>query len=122
MSEDQHQEALFRWAALSKIPELDLMYAVPNGGLRNVRVAVKLKAGGVKSGVPDICLPTARGSFHGLYIELKKPKCSKSPAGKPTKNQIEWLQKLNDAGYLAVTCIGWDEAKKAIETYLMLEC
>ena len=30
---------------------------------------------GLKSGVPDLCLPTAHGGYVGLYIEMKiKPK------------------------------------------------
>lgn len=120
MNEHEHQKALFKWVkfAACKMPELDLLYAIPNGGARHIRVAAKLKAEGVSRGVPDICLPVARGGFHGLYIELKKPKCSKSPAGRVTKEQAQWIEDLTKQGYLAQVCVGWEAAKQAIEGYL----
>ncbi|MBV1928237.1 MAG: VRR-NUC domain-containing protein, partial [Gammaproteobacteria bacterium] len=93
------------------------MFAIPNGGDRHPVVAAKLKAEGVKRGVPDVCLPVVRGGYHGLYIELKKPKDS-TPAGKPTEEQIEWLAALGDQGYFAALCVGWDAARKTIVDYL----
>lgn len=122
MSEHQEQVALFRWAdrAEKKYPQLRKMYAIPNGGKRAKKTAVDLKHEGVKSGVPDIHLPVARGEFHGLYIELKKPKDHLSREGRPTKNQLTWLSDLADEDYMAVMCIGWDKAKETLEQYLAL--
>lgn len=113
-SESVEQICLFRWAKYleGKHPVLRLMHHIPNGGQRNKTTAVRLKSEGVKAGVPDICLPVARGGHHGMYIELKTEK------GKPTNNQKEWLAALNDEGYFAVVCHGWDEAAKAIMAYL----
>lgn len=73
MSEHDEQAGFFEWAAYSrgKYPELDFMFAIPNGGLRHVTVAQKLKAEGVRPGVPDTFLPVARGGYHGLWIEFK---------------------------------------------------
>ena len=73
MTEHDEQAALFQWAELmaAQIPELRLMFAIPNGGHRHIGVARKLKAEGVKPGVPDIFLPVARNKFHGLFIEMK---------------------------------------------------
>ena len=34
----------------------------------------RLRAEGLKSGVPDLCLPSAHGEYHGLYIEMKRTK------------------------------------------------
>lgn len=112
--ESEEQEALFQWAeAMSgKYPCLRLMYHVPNGGHRSAAVAGKLKAEGVKAGVPDICLPSARGGYHGLYIELKAGK------NKATKEQEEWLSALNAEGYKAVVCRGWVRASEEIKNYL----
>lgn len=100
MSESTEQRALFEWAGWSqaKYPDLALMYHVPNGGKRDVRTAVNLKREGVKAGVPDICLPVARGGHHGLYIELKAGK------GEATVKQLEWLDGLREQGYIMV---GW---------------
>lgn len=112
--EAQEQQTLFAWAALSvgKYPELALLYHIPNGGSRNKIEAANLKRQGVKAGVPDICLPVARGGYHGLYIELKAGR------NKTTEKQQEWLTALERQGYQAVVCYGWEEAKKAIEEYL----
>lgn len=113
-AEHQEQVALFNWARLDqhKHPELKLIFAIPNGGQRNIIVAAKLKAEGVRAGVPDICLPVARGGFNSLYIELKAVK------GRMQPNQIEWQTALNEAGNLAVTCHGWVAARETILSYL----
>lgn len=113
-AEHYEQKALFDWAAraVATIPELDLMYAIPNGGARSAVTGAMLKAEGVKAGVPDICLPIRRHGFNALYIELK------AKGGRMQQNQIEWQQRLNDAGNMAVTCIGWEAARDTIQTYL----
>lgn len=114
MSEHTEQAALFSWADLQmgRWPELRMMYAVPNGGHRHKATAAKLKAEGVRAGVPDICLPVARHGYHGLYIEMKYGRNT------PTEEQTAWLDALSEQGYLAVVCWGYDEAKRAIEEYL----
>lgn len=113
--EAREQEALFRWAAYErgKWPELAAMYHIPNGGSRNKAEAARLKAQGVRAGVPDICLPAARGCYHGLYIELKRRN-----GGRVSEAQREWIAYLENAGYCARVCHGWDEARETIEKYL----
>ena len=71
-----------------------LIFAIPNGGQRNVIVAAKLKAEGVLSGVPDLCIPIAKKGYNGLYIELKNGK-----AGKVSDNQQTIMGKLQNEGY-----------------------
>lgn len=87
-------------------------YAVPNGGLRSYNEAVKLKRGGVKAGVPDICIPMPYGGCHGLYIELKR-----TVGGKVSPEQAEWLGFLNEQGHCAVCAKGFEEAKAVVEEY-----
>lgn len=115
-SEHREQAALFKWAKLNerKHPELALMFAVPNGGHRHIFVARKLKAEGVKAGVPDICLPVPRGDYAGLWIELKVK------GNKPTEVQRQWHKNLADAGHRVEVCYSWSEAKNAILYYLGL--
>lgn len=115
MNEAQEQEALFRWAAYSlvKYPALDLMYAIPNGGSRNIIEAHNLKKQGVKPGVPDICLPVPSVKYTALYIELKRRK-----GGRVSEAQRGWIAALNRVGCRAVVCKGWDEARAEIERYL----
>ena len=112
--EAAEQEALFRWASYQYgiYPELRLMHHIPNGGSRNKQEAANLKKQGVKSGVPDIFLPVPRGKYHGLYIEMKAGK------NKATDNQSKWLEALNNQGYVAVVCVGCDQAVEVITKYL----
>lgn len=117
-TESVEQTSLFRWAGYErhKYPELDLLYHIPNGGSRNKIEAKNLKMQGVRKGVPDICLPVARGKYHGLYIELKRIK-----GGTVSADQKEWIEKLNNAGYYACVCKGWEAAKDVIMEYLLQE-
>lgn len=115
--EANEQEALFDWAAFmsGRYPELELLYHIPNGGSRNTIEAANLKRQGVKAGVPDLCLPVARGHFHGLYIELKHG------SNKPSENQTRWIAALRIQGYVAEVCYGWQQAVEVITEYLNSE-
>lgn len=116
-SEHIEQMRLFTWAHYAQriYPCLRTLYAIPNGGARHAAVAAKLKAEGVKPGVPDICLPVARGSYHGLYIELKRQRGTR-----PSPEQAFWLAGLAHAGYRAIWCRGWEAARDEILAYLAL--
>ena len=113
MSENAEQAALFEWASYK--PELSLMYAIANGGYRTPRNAAILKQTGVKSGTPDICLPVPKGNYGALYIEMKKAK-----GGRTSVNQRMCINALNEAGNKAVVCMGFEQAKAAIESYMAL--
>ena len=112
--ERPHQVALIKWVRTVRdiFPALKLLYAVPNGGKRNLRVARKLKAEGVLVGVADLCLPAARRGYHGLYLEMK------SEEGVATKEQKEFLRGVSAEGYCAVIAQGVDEAKATLKWYL----
>ncbi|MFJ2548551.1 VRR-NUC domain-containing protein [Pseudomonas sp. NPDC087612] len=93
-----------------------LTYHVPNGGHRVKAVAAKLKAQGVKAGVPDLVLPMARGGHFGLYIEFK----AKPPFDAAVSpSQDAYIQALLDQGYLAIVCRGSIDAIEAIRAYLL---
>jgi hypothetical protein len=51
-----------------------LLFAIPNGGHRNIITAKKLKREGVVSGVPDLFLSIPRNGWNGFYIEMKSEK------------------------------------------------
>ena len=89
-----------------------LIYAIPNGGQRNVIVAAKMKAEGVLSGVPDLFIAAAKKGYNGLYIELKAGK------NKPTDKQLSVMQKLENEGYKCVVCYCFDEFKITVNEYL----
>ena len=116
-SEQVEQMALMRWAEYEKgaHPELKLLMHIPNGGVRSKAEAGRFKAMGVKPGVPDLFLPVARGTYHGLWIELKR-----ADGGKTQAAQRGWIDALKAQGYMAGVCHGWVEASEAIMKYLNL--
>lgn len=113
-SETQEQIWLFEWAAAmqGKCPELALLFHVPNEGKRSYVVGKQLRAMGLKRGVPDVFLPVARGRYHGLAIEMKSLK------GRPTGEQLVWIDRLRAVGWRAEICHGWQEAATVIGEYL----
>lgn len=118
--EHQEQATLFRWAAfaLNRHPELDMLFAVPNGGDRHPAVAAKLKAEGVRSGIPDIFLDVPRQGWHGLRIELKALGGNGSAPGSLKPEQLDRLSAYQEHGYRAVACWGWEAARDTILDYL----
>lgn len=114
--EHLEQVALFDWIDehVAVIPELALCYAVPNGGKRSIAAAGKLKAEGVKPGVPDVVLPcpSKDGRFHALYIEMKQPGGSLTPA------QSEWHFGLTRHGNRVAICATWEAARDEILHHL----
>jgi VRR-NUC domain len=113
-NEYAQQVALFEWAGwnVGRYPELKWL----NGSLNGVRLppglAKKMKAAGLKAGIPDIDLPVRRGEFCGLRIELK------DKGGRLSGPQGECLDFLNEQGYMACVCVGADAAISTIESYL----
>lgn len=104
--EEQEQITVFEWARLQEptYPELWLMYHIPNGGARSKATAARLKAAGVKAGIPDICLPAPHGGYAALYIELKTPeiKALGVQKGRPSKRQKDVIARLRAHGNCAV--------------------
>jgi len=111
--EDDHQKALFQFAAYVKA--LKWFHAIPNGGKRNLREAVRLKAQGTKAGVHDTFLPKARGVYHGCYLEMKHGK------NRLSEKQIEFALEVIAEGYCSFTCYSSAEAEEALKLYLKLE-
>lgn len=114
VSEEQEQITLFQWAEAREreYPVLSSMYHIPNGGKRSKTEAARLKAAGVRAGVPDICLPHPAGGFNGMYIELKTGKNTVS------QEQKKWLRNLREQGFYTCVCYGWDVAAEIIELYV----
>lgn len=106
-NEDNLQKAVCRWLDYSKYT----YFAIPNGGSRNIKEAVKLKATGTKAGVPDLFIAQKSGLYSGLFIELKVGK------NKPTTTQIAWHGKLRANGYSVAVCYSFDEVKLTVENY-----
>ena len=110
-SEDAEQEAVVEYCDLLHIP----IVHIPNEGKRSLSYAARMKRMGLKKGISDLCLPIARGIYHGLYIELK------SLDGRLTKEQNEFLAAVREQGYCGFACYGGVSAVKVIEQYLELD-
>lgn len=113
-SEHTQQALLISWADLVKgqYPELQLLFAIPNGGARSARAGAMLKREGVKAGVPDLCLPVARRIWHSLYIELK------AGDGRLSEKQKDWVEALSQQGNLVAVAYSFEEAKGILVDYL----
>jgi VRR-NUC domain len=69
----------------------------------------------LKSGVPDVCLPIARGGYHALYIELKR-----ETGGTVGPAQRWWQEALRGVGNASEICRGARAAEAVLERYLAL--
>lgn len=119
-TEDGEQAALFCWAASAtdQYPQLKWLFAIPNGGQRNIKEAVKLVATGTRAGVPDVCLPWSDNYYHGCFIEMKIEKYRTRKNGGCSDEQLEWIDALKNAGYYVKVCYNWMEAKDCLIAYL----
>lgn len=113
-NEDDEQIRLFRMVdeLIPRYPELRLLFHVPNGGSRSKATAGRMKAMGVKAGVPDLLLPVARGQYIGIWCELKVGR------NKPTAEQRWWITELRRQGYKVAVSYGAEEAVGVLVGYL----
>lgn len=114
-TESQLQQELMRWWAVEAArlgkPE-HLLMAFPLQGKRTKANASRMKAEGMRAGTPDMLLNLARGRYHGLWVEFKRPD------GTLTDSQKDMLADLSAEGYAAFACYGLDAAQKLIRRYL----
>ena len=105
MRDEEHKIQAGIIKAVEPIPECRWLHANPNGGYRHKSTGARLKAEGVKRGIPDLFLPVPRPKYvyfhsavyiecyHGFYIEVKTPK------GRQTKEQKEFEKFAVEQGY-----------------------
>jgi hypothetical protein len=111
-SEHDLQVVCVEWFRLQFPGLKNLLFAIPNGGKRNIIVAKKMKEEGVLSGVPDLFLAIAKKDFHGLFIEMKTGK------NKPTENQLKMMDQLKEQNYQTVVCFSFEEFTHHVKNYL----
>lgn len=114
-SEHQLQSAVIAWWDLAckgySLPPIAL-FAIPNGGARDIITGARLKAEGVRRGVVDLFLARPIGAYRGFFIEMK------AGDNKPSDKQEEFIAYVKDAGYW--TGVYWtsEDAISAIKEYL----
>lgn len=89
-----------------------IIAAIPNGGSRTASERVSLHAEGVMKGMPDLCVLRPSQGFAGLFIEMK------TETGVMAAAQRDIQKRLNDEGYLAVTCRSAADGYEVIKEYL----
>ncbi len=111
MKNEEHnlQVACVRWFDMQYPSYKNMLFAVPNGGQRNVVVASKLKAEGVRAGVADLILMCGLGQV--IFIEMKTKK------GTQTKSQKAFEEMCIENGYVYEIARSFEDFKKLIEMY-----
>jgi hypothetical protein len=99
ISESVHQVSFVNWFRAT-YPGV-LIFAIPNGGARNPRVAEKLKFEGVVRGIPDLYVPAGK-----LWIEMKTEK------GRLSDFQKEMIVYLYSIGDNVIIGYGFEDAKQ----------
>jgi hypothetical protein len=104
-TEHEEQRAFVQWFRQTH-PGVRI-FAIPNGGARNIATAARLKSEGVCAGVPDLFIPAWR-----LWVEMKRTK-----GGSLSKEQKDWIAYLQSAGMWAIVGIGCDDAIKKTQEF-----
>lgn len=81
------------------------IFAIPNGGVRSIATAGRLKAEGVSPGVPDLFIPAWR-----LWVEMKRTK-----NGSLSAEQRDWIKYLEELGHTCIVARGAADAKAKIQ-------
>lgn len=84
------------------------IFAIPNGEKRAISVAKRLKAEGVKPGVPDLHVPSLR-----LWIEMKRQN-----GGRLSPEQRDWHEYLTQCGDTVIVGLGAQDASKKVLEFL----
>lgn len=112
ISEDQLQAACTQWLWNTYPQTRRCLFHIPNGGSRNAREAVKLRAMGVVAGVHDLCFIWASRVY---FFELKVGKNIQS------KEQLAFGLAVRNQGAICneIRCL--EEFKEYIEHVLNIK-
>lgn len=105
-TEDQHQRALATYLDAIGV----LWFHTPNEAKRTKAARGRLKAHGMKAGVPDVIVLTAAANGRPTALELKRLN------GRPTKAQLAFLDRADAEGWNAAVCYGHHAAIDWLES------
>ena len=102
-TEHQEQAAFCKWFSVQH--KGVRLFAIPNAAMRTPQLAAYLKAEGMSSGVPDLCIPAMR-----TWIEFKRVK-----GGVVSPEQADWHEYLRGIGDRVIVARGCDDAIKQLD-------
>lgn len=105
-SESEEQIGLVLWFE-TQFPRVRIFH-IPNGGHRAMSVAKKMKAEGVKPGVPDLHVPAWR-----LWIEMKR-----KTGGRLSPEQKDWIEYLEGIGDVVIVGKGAEDASRQLLAFV----
>lgn len=116
--ESKLQQTCIKWFRYQYPNEV--IFAIPNGGCRNIITARILKGEGVLAGVSDLfimnqgIIVAAEESnvYAGMFIEMKSEK------GKLSKSQKSFIKKAKEKGYYVAVCNTFESFQYEINEYL----
>lgn len=104
-TEHQEQCEFIKWFH-KQYPGI-LIFSIPNAGVRSPGLAAYMKAEGLVSGIPDLCIPE-----WNVWIEFKRQK-----GGKVSPEQAEIHYKLRLIGHTVYVAYGCDMAMQQIKDW-----
>lgn len=108
----RHEEANFQICAVRMLRMAGhFVFAVPNGGSRNLREAVNLKAQGVLAGVSDLILLLPNRKVY--FIELKNP----NGKGRQSPAQREFEENVRAMGHEYLIWDKWQQVEDFINAH-----
>ena len=107
-NEFKEQRALVTWVRMKGLP----IIRIGNDGLVTMMQRVRAYQAGLYKGALDLFLMKGNRRYNGFWIEMKEG------TEKPTKEQMEFMERAKNEGYHADWFNNWEKAKEAIEAYL----
>jgi hypothetical protein len=115
----QEQKALVQWLSCHPIVR-DYFFKIHNEGKRSLAQGYQLRLLGLRKGANDLFICYPKGIYHGLFLEMKrKRKYTAYERLTPTWiAQEQFMQNVQDVGYSAHFCFGWEHGKEIVENYM----
>jgi len=103
-TESHEQRLLVEWLRLQGIG----FFAVPNSARRDARNAARLKAEGMRAGVPDLIFTRRFANGQPVALELKTKK------GRLSNSQREVIREMESEGWIVLVAFGLEDAVKKV--------
>lgn len=122
MTESGIQRRCVSWFDKAYPSQSDGLFAIPNsggfkGGFKsNLGIVARMKAEGVRKGIPDLMIAIPKGQHHGLFIEMKR-----EDGGRVSDDQKKKIAFLASQGYKVEVIRSEEAFKDAVREYMNQE-